>query len=146
MLYLLLLLPLSSPLTCYSCYSLLTNSSEIASFLPPLLPSNAPCHPAHTTVCGPAQTCLYTHLLLTYGEATAELTTMGCAGVEELLTCTQLQDAFYHPYFDLDLCQLDRCSMDKCNHGDTEMLSGGTRHLASYLVTMVTWLVVVAWT
>ena len=124
-LLLLLLLPLTTPLTCYSCYTFTTDYPEFEDYLPPLLQELTPttCNHGNTLTCASNQTCIYTKIGLVYGEATASVTSMGCASVRRYLNCVDMENRFYHPYFDLDTCELDRCSLDKCNDGGVQMLS-----------------------
>lgn len=140
--YLLLLLhilPLVSPLSCFSCYSFTSNSTSFTDYLPPLLltMSRDSCSHGNTVTCPPASTCLFTSLQLVYGDDRAEVTTMGCAGVREMLTCSALESGFNHPLFDLDSCQVKRCQFDRCNDGGVLMLSG-VRGLEGNMLVVVT--------
>ena len=60
---------------------------------------------------------------------------MGCASVKKYLNCVDLDNRFYHPYFDLTTCQLDRCSLDKCNDGGMEMRVSSGGHVTFSFVT-----------
>ena len=130
------LFPLPSlSLSCFSCYSFNTNSSSFSDYLPPLLLDLSPdtCLYGNTITCPAASTCMFSSLQLIYGDETAQITTMGCAGVKQFLTCSELEKSFKHPLFDIDECHINRCQFDRCNGGDIQMLSG-----ANSLVSMTT--------
>ena len=136
---LLFLLPLTSPLVCYHCYTFLTNSTSISDYLPPLLHdvNSDTCNQGNTITCTAQQTCIYANLQLIYGSERAEVITMGCAGVTSNLNCRDLENTYYHPFFDLEDCEMDRCSVDKCNGGGVQMLSGAVGMVIGPVVMLV---------